>query len=91
MGFTVYKSFPFTFHGQANNSFGPIPEVTSNSRVFASITEVLPTDPVVPFIGAAKIGIHNIAPKDDHFVDMWVSCEWPADIRLQVSILVHNP
>jgi hypothetical protein len=71
--------------GQANVSRG--------SGVFATICELSqpsgePLD--FPFIGAARMAVHNIAPQDDGSVLCWVQIEWGAALNYRVQLLVSN-
>lgn len=63
--------------------------VTRNSRVFVSTSE-FGGGAQVPFVGAARYTVHNVAPFDGGVV-VWINIEWGSDIRVQLSYLVVNP
>jgi hypothetical protein len=63
--------------------------VNHNSRVFVSTSE-FGGGQQVPFVGAARYTVHNVAPFDGGVV-VWINIEWGSDIRVQLSYLVVNP
>ncbi len=63
--------------------------ITHNSRVFVSTSE-FGGGAQVPFVGAARYTVHNVAPFDGGVV-VWINIEWGSDIRVQLSYLVVNP
>ncbi len=99
---TVTRWFTFPFQGNGDfilhvnvgriADIGPI-GVDRHSGVVASITELAqPTgeDLDFPFIGGARMAVHNIAPRDDGIVDMWVQVEWGGPLSLRIQFLVSN-
>jgi len=36
------------------------------------------------------MAVHNIAPRDDGIVDMWVQVEWGGPLSLRIQFLVSN-
>ncbi|MFI9429099.1 hypothetical protein ACIG54_36865 [Streptomyces achromogenes] len=67
---------------------GPLAPVGANSRAFASIAEV-PPNGGPKFLGAAKISILNIAPRQNSVL-MRIFIDWPAELPTSVDILVIN-
>ncbi|WP_141585752.1 hypothetical protein [Actinomadura sp. WMMA1423] len=71
----------FTAHGQVilnadSDLFRP------STRVTASIVEVDNAD--APFIGAARMTIHNVRPYQGG-VQVWANIEWNTDLRVRIS------
>ncbi|WP_242903321.1 hypothetical protein [Actinomadura terrae] len=76
----------FTTHGQVilTATSGVF---TPNSRVTASITELDANG--VPFIGAARLTIHNVSPFQGG-VRVWANIEWGSNLRVRVSFFWEN-
>ncbi|HEX2317292.1 MAG TPA: hypothetical protein VHJ17_26325 [Thermomonospora sp.] len=55
---------------------------TPSTRVTASIVEVDGGN--VPFIGSARLTIHNVQPYQGG-VRVWVNIEWSSNLRVRVS------
>lgn len=73
----------FVAHGQVilnatSNVF------TAGTRVVASIVEV--DNAGVPFIGSARMTIHNVRPYQGG-VQVWANIEWNTNLRVRVSYL----
>ncbi|WP_242889488.1 hypothetical protein [Actinomadura litoris] len=73
----------FVTHGQVilNATSGSF---TPNTRVTASIVELDANG--VPFIGAARLTIHNVQPYQGG-VRVWANIEWGSNLRVRVSYL----
>ena len=66
--------------------FGP-ENVNRLSTVVASICELTGDS---PFVGAATMEVHNIAPADGGQVDFVVAILWSEDLPFRLNIAVHN-
>jgi len=67
--------------------------VDRHSMVLASITELAaaPGNPFdYPFIGSAPMEVHNISPRDDGIVSLWIHVEWDHPLQLRLNLLVVN-
>jgi hypothetical protein len=91
---TTVEAWHLDFHGGHGEilihaNFG-VGNVCHDSGVFASICEVSnPGEPNdIPFIGAAKMTINNIAPRDDGIVDVWVTVNWNSDLIFKLEFLL---
>jgi len=66
--------------------------VNRHANVQASITEISqpsgePLD--FPFIGAAVMTVHNIAPQDDGTVHMVIDTGWGSPVNIRLSMVVN--
>ncbi|NDU72062.1 hypothetical protein GWI34_05400 [Actinomadura sp. DSM 109109] len=59
-------------------------QFTAGTRVVASIVEI--DNAGVPFIGAARMAIHNVRPYQGG-VQVWANIEWNTNLRVRVSYL----
>jgi hypothetical protein len=64
------------------------PNIHPLSKVFASISEVNPSNRE-SFIGAARMTVHNVSPREGSVL-VWVEIEWPNDLIFTVNLLVVN-
>ena len=62
--------------------------LTPRHRVFASVTEVGPQDR--PFIGDARMTVHNVAPQKDHAL-VWVEVERDSPWRVFIDLMTVDP
>ncbi|MEE1735173.1 hypothetical protein [Streptomyces sp. BE147] len=67
---------------------GPLAPVGPNSRAFASIAEI-PPGGGPKFLGAAKISILNLAPRQNGVLTR-VFVDWPTSLPTSIDILVIN-
>lgn len=81
-------------NGAFNHSIGPFPGgvINRHSHVLVSICEVSqPTGQPLdfPFIGGAKMTIHNICPRDDNQLDVHINVDWesPLNCKLWITIM----
>jgi len=85
---------PFSGHGTFRVHMSGFPEglIGGGTGVFATITELGEDRPAVnvPFIGAARMLVGNIAPNDDGTIDVLVTVEWGSDLDIGMEILVVN-
>lgn len=61
--------------------------ITAGSRVFASVSEYFTAPGVDPFLGAARMSIHNVIPHAGG-VTVWMDVEWGSPLNVQLSIFV---
>lgn len=78
----------FVLHANAGTQF-----VNRDSGVWATICEL--SQPVgepldFPFIGAARMSVRNVAPRDDGIIDMWIQIEWGSPLNYRVQVVVSN-
>lgn len=64
------------------------PRINPGSRVFMSISEYLTAPGVDPFLGAARMTVHNVVPHAGG-VNALVDVEWGSPLNVQVSIFVE--
>ena len=64
------------------------PHINRRSKVFASISEY--AGDVDPFVGAARMTVHNVSPHDDSTVHVWCSIEWGSDLLYTINLFVVN-
>ncbi len=91
---TRWWAYPLRFHGEWlwHINFG-VGNVDRHSCVVAHICEIAqPTGEALdyPFVGAARMTVRNIAPRDDGIVDLWLSVEWGSDLNVKLGFLVSN-
>lgn len=65
------------------------PNIHPQSKVFASICELTRDDAHRPFIGSARMTIHNVAPQEGS-VDIWAQIDWDHDLLFTINLLVVN-
>jgi hypothetical protein len=68
-------------------------QVNRDSGVCATICELSqpsgePLD--YPFIGGARMAVHNIAPQDDGTVLCWIQIEWGSALNYRVQLFVSS-
>ena len=63
------------------------PRINAGSRVFMTISEYLTAPGVDPFIGAARMTVHNVSPHAGG-VNALIDVEWGTPLNVQVSIFV---
>ena len=83
-------SFSTFYTWKANGVFPAVrfnhASINANSRVFVNISE-FSTDAQHRFIGAARMGVYNIAPFNGGFF-AWVEISWPAPLNIRFDVLV---
>lgn len=68
----------------------PISEAKCTDVVVGSVTEVHKEPPNCPFLGAATITIHNVAPQEGQ-VSVAVTADWQSDILIRIMLIgVHT-
>ncbi|GGR58910.1 MULTISPECIES: hypothetical protein [Streptomyces] len=67
---------------------GPLAPVGANSRAVASIAEV-PPGGGPKFLGAAKISILNVAPRQNSVL-VRIFIDWPNELPTSIDIIVIN-
>jgi hypothetical protein len=87
LGATAFSTWYYwRAHGVFQNVRFVQRSVRADSRVFVNISEYGNT-PQQRFIGAARLGVYNIAPYDGGFL-AWVEIGWGNDINVRFDVLV---
>ena len=91
---TRFIMTPFSGHGtfRVHMTGFPESEVGAGTGVFATITELRNDPPAfnIPFIGAARMLVGNIAPNEDGTIDAMVTIDWGSDLNIGMQILLVN-
>jgi hypothetical protein len=68
--------------------FGTGTQIGRGNVVLASITEI--DQDGEPFVGAATVAVHNIAPRDDNHIHMIVAVLWDSPLNCRVYMAVFD-
>lgn len=84
------KFVPLTGHGRIKVNV-PVQEwgVSGEFAVLASVTEMGHVNGnFQPFVGAADVEIHNLAPQPNGSVDVVVDILWNTDLNVRVTLVL---
>ena len=84
---TRVRTLPFQAHGEFLAEW-QVTGVGRPASVVAAITEV--DGGGQPFLGAARMTVHNVAPRDNGELHLWCQVEWPVDISVRLDVLIVN-